>query len=206
MGRQGRRAAERGDRLARQSLDAGLERQRRRIRTAVSPSRCGTIRCSTPKVEDPEGVPISAIIFGGRRSNTMPLVFQAVRLEARRLRRRDDGFRNDRGRDRRGRPGAARPDGDAAVLRLQHRRLFPALARDRSAPNEPAAHFSRQLVPQKRRGQISLARIRRQHAGAEMDHRSLRRQRRGGGDRDRSGAAPGRSRSERPGGCFRGTT
>ena len=100
------------------------------------------------------------------------------------------GSRDDRGRDRQGRRRAPRPDGDAALLRLQHGRLLPALAaRCSRSITHPPKIFLVNWFRKDKDGKFLWPGLRREHARAQVDRRSRAPARRRSGDVVRLGAA-----------------
>ena len=91
------------------AVDAGLAAARRRTPTPASPRPPQQCPVIAQEWEDPKGVPIDAILFGGRRATIVPLVMEAFNwLHGTFLGRDMASSENHRRRRRQGRRSAPR--------------------------------------------------------------------------------------------------
>ena len=113
------------DRLAGPAVDAGLDREGRASQQPLHDAR-DRMRVAVARVRQPQRRadrrdPLRRAAPASRAARV-----RSAKLAARHVSRRDAVVGDDGRRHRQGRRAAARPDGDAAVLRLQHGRLLRA--------------------------------------------------------------------------------
>ena len=125
-------------------------------RFTVAARQCPSM---SPRWEDPQGVPLSAIVFGGRRARVAPLVFQSRDWEHGVFVGRDDGLGDDRRRHRRRWASCAatrwRCCPSAATTWATTSRTGCAMGR---AARAPARDLPRELVPHRRATAASCGR------------------------------------------------